>query len=185
MVLLPRAPLAGRRAPRPPIVMAARHESFVPFLQRAIAEHFVVVGHVDAELSQAQRLMTAAVTFRPSRRAWVERFGKSEPQWPDWNPLRGAAREGWLARERHQHRGAAQVVGFSEGTRRSLVKDDGVDAARVTVVGGAGLNFDLLTAPEEATLIGAAGRGRVRASLLWSHVVDRMAQAISSAMTAA
>jgi len=60
------------------VVMAGRSDSFVPYLEAALAERVDVVGHVDAELSQVQRLVTALVTFRPSRRAWVERFFKSQ-----------------------------------------------------------------------------------------------------------
>ncbi len=58
--------------------MAGRSDSFVPYLEAALAQRVDVVGHVDAELSQVQRLITALVTFRPSRRAWVERFFKSQ-----------------------------------------------------------------------------------------------------------
>ena len=64
--------------PGPRLIMAGRGDSFAPFLLRALQARYPVVGEVDAELSQVQRLLSAAITFRPSRRAWIERFYKSE-----------------------------------------------------------------------------------------------------------
>jgi glycosyltransferase involved in cell wall biosynthesis len=46
---------------------------------------------------------------------------------------------GWFARERALYRGAAAVACFSENVARSMVRDYGVDPARVAVV-GAGAN---------------------------------------------
>ncbi len=60
------------------MVLAGRDDSFIPYLRDGLSRRFDVVGTVDAERSQWQRLATAAVTFRPSRRAWVERFFKSQ-----------------------------------------------------------------------------------------------------------
>ncbi len=171
--------------------MAGRGDGFGPFLLAALGARYALVGEVDAELSQVQRLMSAVVTFRPSRRAWVERFYKSElsawlrsrnaakalrgigerfevvfqihalfevadprtviyidcthrqsaQQWPDWNPLRGAALRRWYKRERRQYRAARHLFAFSDETRVCLVDDYKVAPERVTVV-GAGLNFE-------------------------------------------
>ncbi len=68
----------GHRPLTPRLVMAGRADSFAPYLLAALRQRYTIIGDVDAELSQVQRLMSAAVTFRPSRRAWVERFYKSQ-----------------------------------------------------------------------------------------------------------
>jgi glycosyltransferase involved in cell wall biosynthesis len=67
-------------------------------------------------------------------------LAEASPAWP-WagvpRPLRyGAA---WFARETEVYRGAAVLATFSENAARSLVRDYGVDPARVRVV-GAGAN---------------------------------------------
>lgn len=65
-------------ARRARILMAGRGDALTPHLTRALTDRYDMVGGVDAELSQLQRLLVAASTFRPSRTAWVERFYKSE-----------------------------------------------------------------------------------------------------------
>ena len=65
-------------ATRARIFTAGRGDALTPHLTRALSDRYDVVGGVDAELSQIQRLLVAASTFRPSRTAWVERFYKSE-----------------------------------------------------------------------------------------------------------
>jgi starch synthase len=64
----------------------------------------------------------------------------SERHWPQWAPLRGAAREAWVALERATYQGAAFLFPRSEFLRRSLVEDYGCDPQRVIRVGG-GSNF--------------------------------------------
>ncbi|MEO3937856.1 glycosyltransferase family 4 protein [Dermatophilaceae bacterium Soc4.6] len=59
------------------VLIADRGDALTPYLNTALAQRYCVVGRVDAELTQAERLLVAATTFRPSRRAWVERFYKS------------------------------------------------------------------------------------------------------------
>ena len=189
----PSVPASRETAPR--IVLADRGDALVSHLSRAMHERFRVVAQIDAEITQAERLLVAATTFRPRRRAWIELFYKSNlavslrsrraaqtlgdvdvpfdvvfqthalfeltdpravlyidcthrqsaDQWPDWNPLQGAALERWFLRERRQYHSAAHLFAFSEETRDSLVDYYRVPADRVTVV-GAGCNFD--TMPE-------------------------------------
>lgn len=67
---------SGRPAPLR-VVIADRGDALTGYLSRALAEQTEVVGRVDAELSRAERLLVAAATFRPDRRAWAERFFKS------------------------------------------------------------------------------------------------------------
>jgi len=64
----------------------------------------------------------------------------SERHFPPWAPLRGRAREAWLAMERATYRRAAFLFPRSEFLRRSLIEDYGCDPARVIRVGG-GANF--------------------------------------------
>jgi starch synthase len=67
--------------------------------------------------------------------------------WPDAGvprPLQYGS--GWYTREAAAYRGAAAIAAFSENTARSLVRDYGVDRARVRVV-GAGANVFPETAP--------------------------------------
>jgi glycosyltransferase involved in cell wall biosynthesis len=67
-------------------------------------------------------------------------LAEASPAWPAAgvpSPLRYGA--GWFAREGAAYRGAAALAAFSENTARSLVRDYGVDPARVRVV-GAGAN---------------------------------------------
>lgn len=71
----PSAPRTTARIAR--IVIAGRGDPLVRHLSSALADRYRVVGEVDAELSQSERLLVAASTFRPSRRDWVESFYKS------------------------------------------------------------------------------------------------------------
>jgi glycosyltransferase involved in cell wall biosynthesis len=67
-------------------------------------------------------------------------LAEASPAWPLAGvapPLRYG--RGWLAREGAVYRGAAALATFSENAARSLVRDYGVDPARVRVV-GAGAN---------------------------------------------
>lgn len=61
----------------PRLVLADRGDALVPHLTQALTERYEVVGQVDAELTGTERLLVAASTYRPARRAWVERFFKS------------------------------------------------------------------------------------------------------------
>ncbi|GAA1879024.1 glycosyltransferase family 4 protein [Lapillicoccus jejuensis] len=60
------------------VVLADRGDALTGYLSAALAEQTQVVGRIDAELSRAERLLVAAATFRPDRRAWAERFFKSD-----------------------------------------------------------------------------------------------------------
>lgn len=64
----------------------------------------------------------------------------SERFFPQWAPLRGRARDAWVALERATYRRAAFLFPRSEFLRRSLIDDYGCDPARVVRVGG-GANF--------------------------------------------
>jgi glycosyltransferase involved in cell wall biosynthesis len=64
----------------------------------------------------------------------------SERHFPQWAPLRGRARDSWVAMEGATYRGAAFLFPRSEFLRRSLIDDYGCDPARVIRVGG-GANF--------------------------------------------
>jgi glycosyltransferase involved in cell wall biosynthesis len=67
-------------------------------------------------------------------------LAEASPAWPRAGvppPLRYGAE--WFAREGAVYRGAAVIAAFSENAARSLVRDYGVDPARVRVV-GAGAN---------------------------------------------
>jgi len=74
-------------------------------------------------------------------------LAEASPGWPAAGvepPLRYGA--GWFAREGAVYRGAAALATFSSNAARSLVRDYGVDPARVHVV-GAGANVFPETAP--------------------------------------
>lgn len=75
MSTIERLPAPPARAPR--AVLADRGDALVGPLSRAMRDRFDVVGQVDAELTRAERLLIAGMTMRPSRRAWTERFFKS------------------------------------------------------------------------------------------------------------
>lgn len=59
------------------LVLASRGDALTPYLFRSLRERFPVAGELDVDLTPAQRYLTAAGSFRPSRTAWVERFYKS------------------------------------------------------------------------------------------------------------
>lgn len=59
------------------LLLAERGDALVSYLTRALRDRYTIAGSLDVELTQPQRLLTAAVTFRPSRRDWAERFYKS------------------------------------------------------------------------------------------------------------
>ncbi|MFO7166537.1 MAG: glycosyltransferase family 4 protein [Chloroflexota bacterium] len=65
----------------------------------------------------------------------------SERYFPQWAPLRGRARDAWVALEGATYRQAAFLFPRSEFLRRSMIEDYGCDPARVIRVGG-GANFD-------------------------------------------
>ncbi len=60
------------------MAISSRGDALTPYLSSALRQRYNVVGHIDMELTHAQRLAVAAATFRPSRREWVERFYKSD-----------------------------------------------------------------------------------------------------------
>ena len=62
---------------RPRVLVADRGDALGGAMSAAMRERFDVVGRLDAELSQPERLLVAAATFRPRRERWVERFYKS------------------------------------------------------------------------------------------------------------
>lgn len=62
---------------RPRLVLADRGDPLVAPMSAAMGERFDVVGKLATELSTGERLLVAASTFRPARRAWAERFFKS------------------------------------------------------------------------------------------------------------
>lgn len=64
----------------------------------------------------------------------------SERYFPEWAPLRGRARDEWVAMETATYRQAAFLFPRSEFLRRSMIEDYGCDPARVIRVGG-GANF--------------------------------------------
>jgi glycosyltransferase involved in cell wall biosynthesis len=71
---------------------------------------------------------------------YTRALAETAPGWREAGvpePLRFGS--SWFAREAAVYRGAALVASFSENTARSLVRDYGVDAVRVRVV-GAGAN---------------------------------------------
>ncbi|GAA5141508.1 hypothetical protein GCM10023340_03340 [Nocardioides marinquilinus] len=71
----PRAAPTPHRLPR--VLLADRGDPLTGPLSVAVRHRFDVVDRVDAELTRPERLLVAATTFRPGRRAWSERFHKS------------------------------------------------------------------------------------------------------------
>lgn len=59
------------------LALASRGDALTPYLFGALARRFWTVGFVDPELTPAQRYRVAALTVRPTRSRWVERFYKS------------------------------------------------------------------------------------------------------------
>ena len=73
----PVLPIPEARTATPRIVLADRGDALVSHLSRAMHERFDVVAQIDAEMTQAERLLVAATTFRLRRRDWIELFFKS------------------------------------------------------------------------------------------------------------
>lgn len=71
------APHADARVPAPRVLLVDRGDALVAPLSHAMDAHVDVVDQIDAELTRAERLLVAALTFRPDRRLWAERFFKS------------------------------------------------------------------------------------------------------------
>ncbi len=69
-------------------------------------------------------------------------YALTERHYAPWAPLRGRARERWLAMERDVYQAAAFLFPRSEWLRRSFIDDYGCDPARVIRVGG-GANLAL------------------------------------------
>ena len=69
----------ARQAPTPysGLALASRGDALTPYLHDALRRRFPAVGLIDPELSSAQRYRVAALTVRPTRSGWVERFYKS------------------------------------------------------------------------------------------------------------
>jgi glycosyltransferase involved in cell wall biosynthesis len=59
------------------LAVASRGDALTPYLFQALQRRFGEVGFIDRELTPAQRYRVAALTFRPTRTRWVERFYKS------------------------------------------------------------------------------------------------------------
>lgn len=60
-----------------PLLIASRGDALTPYLSAALVRRYGRVARLDPELTPVQRYLVAAVTFRPSRPRWVERFYKS------------------------------------------------------------------------------------------------------------
>lgn len=76
-VTAPPGTRAPTRVPGNGLALASRGDALTPHLFAAIARRFPVTGVIEPELSWWQRYLVAAVTFRPTRSRWVERFYKS------------------------------------------------------------------------------------------------------------
>lgn len=59
------------------LALASRGDALTPYLFQALERRYPISGRIDPELTQLQRYLVAAGTFRPDRAAWVERFHKS------------------------------------------------------------------------------------------------------------
>jgi starch synthase len=59
------------------LVLASRGDPLTTFLFDALIRRFLVAGIINPDLSLLQRYAVAALTYRPSRSSWVERFYKS------------------------------------------------------------------------------------------------------------
>ncbi len=69
---------AGRETPTTTrLALASRGDALTPYLFAALERRFDVVGRIAPELTSLQRYTVAALTVRPSRSAWAERFYKS------------------------------------------------------------------------------------------------------------
>jgi starch synthase len=59
------------------IALASRGDALTPYLPAALERRFGALDVVEPELTRLQRLGVAALTVRPTRSAWAERFYKS------------------------------------------------------------------------------------------------------------
>ena len=59
------------------LVLASRGDALTPYLFTALQRRFLSVGFIDPELTVPQRYRVAALTVRPTRNQWIERFYKS------------------------------------------------------------------------------------------------------------
>ena len=59
------------------LALASRGDALTPYLFAALERRFRIVGRIDPELTPLQRYGVAALTVRPGRGAWAERFYKS------------------------------------------------------------------------------------------------------------
>lgn len=59
------------------LALASRGDALTPYLFAALERRFAVLGRIDPELTPLQRYGVAALTLRPTRSAWAERFYKS------------------------------------------------------------------------------------------------------------
>jgi starch synthase len=73
--------LATRSGPGAPtttrLALASRGDALTPYLFAALERRFDVAGRIDPELTPLQRYAVAAMTMRPRRSDWAERFYKS------------------------------------------------------------------------------------------------------------
>ncbi|WP_375387378.1 glycosyltransferase family 4 protein [uncultured Amnibacterium sp.] len=59
------------------LALASRGDALTPYLSAALERRYGSVERIDPELTALQRYGVAALTMRPSRSAWAERFYKS------------------------------------------------------------------------------------------------------------
>ena len=59
------------------LALASRGDALTPYLFAALERRFGVLGRIEPELTPLQRYGIAALTVRPTRSAWAERFYKS------------------------------------------------------------------------------------------------------------
>jgi len=71
------AVVGADRAATAHLALASRGDALTPYLRAALERRFGAVGRVEPELTAVQRLGVAALTVRPTRSAWAERFYKS------------------------------------------------------------------------------------------------------------
>ena len=71
----------ARSVPAPPsitrLTLASRGDALTPYLFDALRRRYPVVGEIAPELTDLQRYRVAALTVRPGRSRWAERFYKS------------------------------------------------------------------------------------------------------------
>lgn len=72
----------------------------------------------------------------------------AERGWPEWMPFGARERSELLALERAMYADSFHVFVMGQPARDSLIRDYGIDEARITVIGG-GLTFSSLPSPPE------------------------------------